>query len=104
MNGWLKTINAPEAGTVFSKHPEEFLYGGYSPEQAAQFRNVGWNNVHRRSAMEYELTGEYPGRNAGLFDSNAPGPQAVPYGYRPAPKYVIGPRAPKVARFSIQTD
>jgi hypothetical protein len=104
MNQWLKSVDVPERGTVWNKHPEEFLYGGYSPEQAAQFRNCGWNNVHMRSAAEYELVGEYPGRNAGLFASRAPGPQLVPLGYMPPPKFVVGPRAPRMARFSIETE
>lgn len=103
MNQFLATIDKPETGTVFNKYPQEFVNSGYPTKIAAQFRNTGWSNTQYRTAEEYELMGEYPGRNAGLFASNLPAPVLIPAGYR-AVDSVLAPRQQRRARYAVQTE
>lgn len=103
MNQWLATVDVPECGTVFNKHPEEFLYAGYSAAEAAKFRNTGYNQRVWRTADEYKRDGEFAGYNAGLFSATV-SPNLVPLGYKPPARFIVGPRGPRVARFSIQTE
>lgn len=102
MNQFLSTIDKPETGTVFNKYPQEFVNGGYPTKIAAQFRNTGWSNTQYRTAEEYELMGEYPGRNAGLFNGGAPAPVLIPPGYRPQ-AIVLATRPQRRARYAVQT-